>query len=355
MYHGTSLESAALIEQKGFKPSTGGLLGPGVYVSRNMQKAQQYRGSGGVILEVLVRVGLVCDIKPHTVPVPVGEKWKALRESNVNAVQTMVLAKDLVAEGWTHESPWHDAGYDTAWVPADCSPSVFRGGAGWSQGHKEETCVWDGSRISVQRRIVWDTDRTDVNEIEWMWWEDSNRVAAHTHRVGEWVPYSRQNSIMIESHYLARQTRGGQNEFVIRIEGGRKIFHEHTGLQYEINLTAMTQKNVMTGYERRLQRRSMAHERGAAALTVQCSIRVLLAKRLMTRRRSERILQASVKLQSVARGWFANRVVKRKRKDESNRRTCAVVVIQRAFRSCPRNRIKPVVLIDDEQEIETGE
>ena len=137
MYHGTSLESAALIEQKGFKPSTGGLLGPGVYVSRNMQKAQQYRGRGGVILEVLVRVGLVCDIKPHTVPVPVGEKWKALRESNVNAVQTMVLAKDLVAEGWTHESPWHDAGYDTAWVPADCIPSVFRGGAGWSQGHKE--------------------------------------------------------------------------------------------------------------------------------------------------------------------------------------------------------------------------
>ena len=206
-------------------------------------------------MEVLVRVGLVCDIKPHTVPVPVGEKWKALRESNVNAVQTMVLAKDLVAEGWTHESPWHDAGYDTAWVPADCIPSVFRGGAGWSQGHKEETCVWDGSRISVQRRIVWDTDRTDVNEIEWMWWEDSSRVAAHTHRVGEWVPYSRQISIMIESHYLARQTRGGQNEFVIRIEGGRKIFHEHTGLQYEINLTAMTQKNVMTGYERRLQRR----------------------------------------------------------------------------------------------------
>ena len=117
----------------------------------------------------------------------------------------------------------------------------------------------------------------------------------------------------------------------------------------------MTQKNVMTGYERRLQRRSMAHERGTAALMVQCSTRVLLAKRLMTRRRNERILQASVKLQSVARGWFANRVVKRKRKDESNSRTCAVVVIQRAFRSCPRNRIKPVVIIDDEKEIETGE
>ena len=77
MYHGTSLESAALIEQKGFRASDGGLLGPGVYVSRNMQKAQQYRGSGGVILEVLVRVGRVYHISQHSAPVPVGEKWKA--------------------------------------------------------------------------------------------------------------------------------------------------------------------------------------------------------------------------------------------------------------------------------------
>ena len=91
MYHGTSLESAALIEQKGFRASDGGLLGPGVYVSRNMQKAQQYRGSGGVILEVLVRVGIVCHINPHSVPVPVGEKWKALQASIANAVQATIL------------------------------------------------------------------------------------------------------------------------------------------------------------------------------------------------------------------------------------------------------------------------
>ncbi len=41
MYHGTTLESAALIEQKGFRASDGGLLGPGVYVSRNMQNNMQ--------------------------------------------------------------------------------------------------------------------------------------------------------------------------------------------------------------------------------------------------------------------------------------------------------------------------
>ena len=52
MYHGTpSLENAALIEQRGFKASTGGLLGPGIYVSRDVEKARQY-GQGGVIFEV---------------------------------------------------------------------------------------------------------------------------------------------------------------------------------------------------------------------------------------------------------------------------------------------------------------
>jgi hypothetical protein len=245
----------------------------------------------------------------------------------------MITAKDLVPAEWSRESPWHDAGYDTAWVPADASASVFTGGKGWNQGHKEETCVWDASWISVLRRIVWDTDRADVNEIEWMWWEDSDRVAAHTQRAGEWVAYSRQNSIMIESHWLAR-SKGGQSEFVIRIEDGRKLFNEHTGLQYEINLAALTQTNVMTSFVRPLLRRN-ARVLHAAALSVQCCMRVLIAKGLLMRRRSEK-------------------VAARKRKDVSNKRTCAAIIVQRAFRSCPRNTKKPIPLTDDEQEIESG-
>jgi len=35
--------------------------------------------------------GLVCDIKPHTVRVPMGDKWKALLASNPNAVQATFL------------------------------------------------------------------------------------------------------------------------------------------------------------------------------------------------------------------------------------------------------------------------
>jgi hypothetical protein len=134
---------------------------------------------------------------------------------------------------------------------------------------------------------------------------------------------------MIESHWLAR-SKGGQSEFVIRIEDGRKLFNEHTGLQYEINLAALTQTNVMTSFVRPLLRRRR--------------------ERIV-----ERMVEAAVKLESVARGWFGRRVAARKRKDMSIKRTCAAIIVQRAFRSCPRNTKKPILLTDDEQEIESGQ
>ena len=274
MYHGTKRhEWAALIEQDGFKPSTGGLLGPGVYVSRDIRKAQQLKGTG-VILEVMVRVGKVCHIKDHEVPVPVGDKWKELKRSNPGAVQEMKAAKDLVAPGWSEEAPWHDAGYDTAWVPEDVTASVFKGGIGWSEGIKEETCIYDPSRISVLKWVEWDTDRSDLNRFQWMWLEDSDRVAKHAEADGTWVAYSRKNSIMIESHYLARG-HGGRSTVIITIENGRKLFHEDTGMEYEIDLDGLTQRNVMTNFTRRLRRRDC---RLLAAVTLQCAVREMLAR-----------------------------------------------------------------------------
>ena len=92
------------------------------------------------------------------------------------------------------------------------------------------------------------------------------------------------------------------------------------------------------------------NRRRVAALTVQCSMRVLIAKRRVNRTRRERIVEgiveASVKIQSVARGWFERRVAARKRKDVSNKRTCAAIIVQRAFRSCPRNTKKPILLTE---------
>jgi hypothetical protein len=92
MYHGTILESTALIEQKGFRASDGGLLGPGVYMSRNMQKAQQYRGSGGVILEVLVRVGRVCHINPCS-------QGESLRLFHAAVLSVQCSMRVLIAKG----------------------------------------------------------------------------------------------------------------------------------------------------------------------------------------------------------------------------------------------------------------
>ena len=123
MYHGTSPEAAALIEQGGFKASTQGLLGPGVYVSRDVRKSRKY---GSTILEVMVKVGRVCRADKHP---------------------------ELIPHGYGTDAPWHDVGgFDTAWVPPDCPASVFTG-AHHSEGIVEEDCVWDAIRVTVLGRV----------------------------------------------------------------------------------------------------------------------------------------------------------------------------------------------------------
>ena len=324
MYHGTpSLENAALIEQNGFRASRGGLLGPGVYVSRDVKKAEQY-GRGGVIFEVLVRVGKVCHIEDHEVRIPVGRMLRA------GVAQRMVPASTLHPQGWSELSPWSDNGYDTAWVQASCPDHVFKGGAGWGQGIKEETCVFEASRVTVQRRWKWDTDRVDVCSIEWLFEEDQDRLSGHDETHGRFVPFSRRNSIMLESHHLvfADKSKGGQSRVVVSIESERKVFHQHTGLQYEVDLERMTQRNVMTGFERRLERgRSSRH--------------------------------ASTVLQSAVRIWLARRHVeglreRMRRRRQDMQRHAAACCLQRTWRACDRNKAKPIVLVSEEQEIETG-
>lgn len=63
MFHGTSKQAAAQIMHEGFTPSTNGMLGPGVYLSRDVSKAAQYgpgqHGPNGCILVVLVKCGWV--------------------------------------------------------------------------------------------------------------------------------------------------------------------------------------------------------------------------------------------------------------------------------------------------------
>ena len=109
MYHGTSLDNAKSIMRDGFRPSVDGLLGPGVYLTRDLVKASHY---GQAIVEVRAAVG---------------------RTAVVNA------------KGHRLQRSWHYRGaapgghaYDSAWIPPDC---------GVSKSNLEEHCVRDPSRV----------------------------------------------------------------------------------------------------------------------------------------------------------------------------------------------------------------
>ncbi|KAF4094706.1 hypothetical protein G5714_023784 [Onychostoma macrolepis] len=111
MYHGTTREAAEQIKVSGFKQSSGGMLGRGVYLSRDLEKASRYPldlpENQRVVLRVKVKVGKVKKIDRQYHPL---------------------------------QKTWHDQGYDTAWCPPGC---------GMVPSGLEEDCVWDPKRITV--------------------------------------------------------------------------------------------------------------------------------------------------------------------------------------------------------------
>ncbi|XP_073351132.1 uncharacterized protein [Pagrus major] len=115
MYHGTTKQNAQSILISGFRQSADGMLGRGVYLSRDLQKASRYPIDhpefDKVVIKVLVNVGKVIAINHQNHP---------------------------------YQKIWHDYGYDTAWVPPNCG--MVRSGL-------EEDCVWDPKRIQVTKII----------------------------------------------------------------------------------------------------------------------------------------------------------------------------------------------------------
>merc|ERR1712035_11778 len=111
MYHGTTRRNAQNILAFGFQQSADGMLGRGVYLSRDLQKASAYPirhpESDRVVIKVEVDVGKVIAIN---------------------------------YQGHPYQKIWHDYGYDTAWVPPNC---------GMVPSGLEEDCVWDPSRIKI--------------------------------------------------------------------------------------------------------------------------------------------------------------------------------------------------------------
>ncbi|XP_053537435.1 grass carp reovirus (GCRV)-induced gene 2q [Ictalurus punctatus] len=115
LYHGTTLKNAQKIQVEGFVPSFDGMLGRGVYLSRDFKKAARYplqgRSQSLVVIMVNVRVGKV---------------------------------KRIDYQGHPLQKTWHQHGYDTAWVPPNC---------GMVASGLEEDCVYDPSRIEVLKII----------------------------------------------------------------------------------------------------------------------------------------------------------------------------------------------------------
>ncbi|KAM6913338.1 uncharacterized protein PEZ65_013877 [Lycodopsis pacificus] len=119
MYHGTTKAVAQLILENGFKQSEDGMLGPGVYLSRDLQKASRYplrlQDCDKVVIKVQVNVGEVIAIN---------------------------------RQGHPRQKTWHDSTcgpvFDTAWVPPNCG--MVRSGS-------EEDCVWDPDRITILTTI----------------------------------------------------------------------------------------------------------------------------------------------------------------------------------------------------------
>ncbi|XP_069802745.1 uncharacterized protein [Dendropsophus ebraccatus] len=110
MYHGTTYSAAVKILQTGFQQSADGMLGKGVYVSRDLGKAKRY---------------------------PLGDK----RDQVVLKLRVNVgKVKKIDYQGHPMQKTWERNGYDTAWVPPYNTMVESR---------LEEDCVWDPQRIKV--------------------------------------------------------------------------------------------------------------------------------------------------------------------------------------------------------------
>uniref|UniRef100_A0A3B1JE29 PARP catalytic domain-containing protein n=1 Tax=Astyanax mexicanus TaxID=7994 RepID=A0A3B1JE29_ASTMX len=111
MYHGTSRSAAESIMAHGFSQSADGMLGRGVYLSRDLNKASRY-------------------------PLNLPENQRVVLRVKVNVGRV----KKIDRQGHPLQRSWHDHGYDTAWCPPEC---------GMVPSGLEEDCVWDPNRIQV--------------------------------------------------------------------------------------------------------------------------------------------------------------------------------------------------------------
>lgn len=111
MYHGTSSRCAQSILSQGFRQSPDGMLGPGVYLSRSLEKASRY-------------------------PINHPEWDRVVIKVRANVGNVIVIKR----QNHRMQKTWHSHGYDTAWVPPNC---------GMVKSGLEENCIWDPERVTI--------------------------------------------------------------------------------------------------------------------------------------------------------------------------------------------------------------
>uniref|UniRef100_A0A3P9HJ27 Grass carp reovirus (GCRV)-induced gene 2j n=1 Tax=Oryzias latipes TaxID=8090 RepID=A0A3P9HJ27_ORYLA len=180
MYHGTTRANAEKIKANGFQRSTCGMLGAGVYLSRDLEKARRYPinhpDKDRVIIKVKVNVGRVIvirhqnhrlqktwsshgydsawvppncgmvnsgleenciwDPKARRYPIDHPDEDRIIIKVKVNVGRVIVISK----QNHSLQKTWSSHGFDSAWVPPNCG--MVRSGL-------EENCIWDPCRIHI--------------------------------------------------------------------------------------------------------------------------------------------------------------------------------------------------------------
>ena len=134
MYHGTKVKNVPSILQEGFRVSKNGMLGRGVYVSLDVNKAQKY---GEVVLKLLVFVGKV----------------------------RLVTSQDQPdRKTWQHN-------YDSAHVPEGC---------GMVRSGMTETCIKSPMYVSSLMQVVF-FKKDQLISAKSKWWASPGALTFWAH------------------------------------------------------------------------------------------------------------------------------------------------------------------------------
>ena len=226
-YHGTTRQVAEHIIRDGFRRSTGGMLGPGVYWSDDIKKTLRYPlnsyPADRVTLQLHVRPG----------------KTKKVNLQNHPMQQT-----------------WHDHGYDTAWVP----PNNTMVSSGLS-----EDCTWDPTRIEV----------VGISRDQGTTWEFVSDEARVRHRERERAQMERQQKEMerqkAETAELQSQARllvsvKDYARAVAKFDKALSLDPHNRELQRERDEAATNEQKEIERVERARQRKAMERRKARAKI-----------------------------------------------------------------------------------------